>query len=56
MDLRESFDAYGPGKLRHYWRLGEDLDAIGADWVQSSPVHLDQAVGIDASDVVSDAP
>jgi len=54
-DLRE---AYGDtaDALEHYWRLGEDLDWIGAAWVSDAPVHLDQTLEIDDSDVVFDAP
>ncbi len=44
----------GPTGLLHYWRLGEDLGAIGRD-VGPAPVNL-QPIGIDASNVVVDAP
>jgi hypothetical protein len=56
IDLREASGAYQPTGLLHYWRLGEDLDWIGADWVSDAPVHLEQNPGVDASDVVDDAP
>jgi len=56
-DLREVFGSrYKPNRLRHYWRLGEDLGQIGADWILSNPVDLDQLIGLDETDVVDDAP
>lgn len=57
IDLRADQGDYASSAgLRHYWRLGEDLDRLGADFVAESPVHLDQTVGLDETDVVSDAP
>jgi hypothetical protein len=43
-------------RLRHYWRLGQSLTALGADSVAGAPVPLDQTVGLDASDVVPGPP
>ena len=57
IDLRQDQGAYGSSaRLRHYWRPGEDLDRLGADFVASEPVHLDELVGLDESDVIDDAP
>jgi hypothetical protein len=56
-DLREVFGAYNPDDLEHYWRLGEDLGQVGVDWIRGGdPIDFEQAVGLDYTDVVDDAP
>lgn len=59
LDLRENAGAYqGMDALLHYWRLGEDVNAVGLDSGSATvPIDLDDpAGGVDASDVVLDAP
>lgn len=59
LDLRESLGAYDSASaLLHYWRLGEDPAAVAADLGTSRPpLDLDDpAGGIDATDIVADAP
>jgi len=57
IDLRQNTGAYASAsRLRHYWRPGEDPSRPGRDFVGGARVHLDQTVGLDASDVVPNAP
>jgi hypothetical protein len=59
LDLRENAGAYqASAALLHYWRLGEDPNAVGYDSGSAAmPIDLDDASGyIDASDIVADAP
>ena len=59
LDLRENAGAYqGSAALLHYWRLGEDPNAVGYDsGSAATPIDLDDASGyIDAADIVADAP
>jgi hypothetical protein len=59
LDLRENAGAYqASDALLHYWRLGEDPNAVGYDsGSAATPIDLDDATGyIDGSDIVADAP
>ena len=59
LDLREDSGAYqASGALLHYWRLGEDPNAVGYDsGSASTPIDLDDASGyMDGADIVADAP
>ncbi len=59
LDLRESLGAYdSAAALLHYWRLGENPAAVAADLgAARPPLDLDDpAGGIDATDIVADAP
>ena len=59
-NLNESFGSYGAGgNLMHFWRFGADENDIGKDYADASVNKIDlmtNAVGIDASDGVVDAP
>ena len=59
LDLRENAGAYqASDALLHYWRLGEDPNAVGYDsGSASTPIDLDDASGyMDSADIVADAP
>ncbi|MEX2205606.1 MAG: LamG-like jellyroll fold domain-containing protein [Myxococcota bacterium] len=59
LDLRLDAGAYQSGDaLLHYWRLGEDPNAVGYDSGSApTPIDLDDPSGqIDAGDIVADAP
>jgi hypothetical protein len=59
LDLRQNAGAYqANGALLHYWRLGEDANAVGYDsGSAATPIDLDDAAGyIDSADIVADAP
>ncbi len=59
LDLRANAGTYqASDALLHYWRLGEDPNAVGYDsGAASTPIDLDDASGyIDAADIVADAP
>ena len=60
MNLNESLGAYNAGgNLMHFWRLGADENGIGRDYADASVNKIDlmtNAVGVDASDIVVQAP
>jgi hypothetical protein len=59
LDLRGNAGAYQASEaLLHYWRLGEDPNAVGYDsGPATTPIDLDDPSGyIDAGDIVADAP
>ncbi len=59
LDLRANLGAYqSTDALLHYWRLGDEPSAVGADFgLASLPIDLDDpAGGIDAADIILDAP
>jgi hypothetical protein len=59
LDLRENLGAYqAKDALLHYWRLGENPNAVGFDYGPAAvPIDLDDAAGnVDAADIVPDAP
>jgi hypothetical protein len=57
LDLRGDLGGYqSSSALTHYWRLGDDPDAVGFD-SGSAPLSLDDPYGnVDGSDVVPDGP
>ncbi len=57
LDLRaDSAEYLGAAALAHYWRLGADAEAVGLDY-GVAPIDLDDPLGgLDAADVVDDAP
>ena len=59
LDLRANAGAYqASDALLHYWRLGEDPNAVGYDsGPAAAPIDLDDPAGyVDAADIVADAP
>lgn len=61
IDLNSSFGSYTfADDLAHWWRLGQDADDIGKDYAEAGftpTISLnDDAIGIDAGDIVSDIP
>jgi len=59
LDLRTNAGAYqASDALLHYWRLGEDPNAVGYDsGPAATPIDLDDPSGsVDAGDIVADAP
>jgi len=59
LDLRANAGAYqASDALLHYWRLGENPNAVGYDsGPAAAPIDLDDPAGyIDAADIVADAP
>jgi hypothetical protein len=59
LDLRQNSGAYQASEaLLHYWRLGEDPNAVGYDSGSApQPIDLDDASGyVDGADIVADAP
>lgn len=59
LDLRSNAGAYqASDALLHYWRLGEDPNAVGYDsGSAATPIDLDDPSGyVDAGDILADAP
>jgi hypothetical protein len=58
IDLRKDTEAYtSASNLVHYWKLGEDPDDIGKDYVDSNQIDVDtNAANITTADIVGDAP